>query len=154
MLVDITKDALQARSAFTWPTQLDLPGYRPVIKPHGKQVREAARLIRESAKPVLYVGGGVLKAEAAAELKELAELTGVDATAVLPYSTGVIGEPLPQDRITAKLPDLAAALREDAIEMAAHAMKMPSCWFVTSTLLTEWSDQESLQVSNLACTSS
>ena len=45
VLVDVTKDALQGRSGFTWPTHLDLPGYRPVTKPHGKQVREAARLI-------------------------------------------------------------------------------------------------------------
>src|SRR3954447_6437269 len=61
VLVDITKDALQATSTFTWPKQLDLPGYRPVTKPHGKQVREAARLIAASKRPVLYVGGGVLK---------------------------------------------------------------------------------------------
>jgi len=45
VLVDITKDALQAKSGFEWPRQLDLPGYRPVTKPHSKQVREAAKLI-------------------------------------------------------------------------------------------------------------
>src|SRR5215208_258592 len=62
VLVDITKDALQARTRFEWPRQLDLPGYRPVIKPHAKQVREAGRLIAESRRPVLYVGGGDVKA--------------------------------------------------------------------------------------------
>ena len=77
MLVDITKDALQARTRFEWPRQLDLPGYRPVIKPHAKQVREAAKLIAESRRPVLYVGGGVVKATAWKELAELAELTGI-----------------------------------------------------------------------------
>ncbi len=62
VLVDITKDALQASSSFEWPTSLDLPGYRPVTKPHSKQVREAAKLITASRRPVLYVGGGVVKA--------------------------------------------------------------------------------------------
>src|SRR4051812_32216476 len=55
VLVDVTKDALQAKTDWHWPTQLDLPGYRPVTKPHGKQVREAGKLISESRRPVLYV---------------------------------------------------------------------------------------------------
>ena len=42
VLVDIAKDALQAKTRFEWPRQLDLPGYHPVTRPHGKQVREAA----------------------------------------------------------------------------------------------------------------
>jgi acetolactate synthase-1/2/3 large subunit len=83
VLVDITKDALQASSAFNWPTQLDLPGYRPVTKPHSKQVKEAAKLILAAQRPVLYVGGGVLKAHAARELKELAELTGIPVVTTL-----------------------------------------------------------------------
>jgi acetolactate synthase-1/2/3 large subunit len=58
VLVDISKDALQASTSFSWPVELDLPGYRPVTKPHGKQIREAARLLVESKRPVLYVGGG------------------------------------------------------------------------------------------------
>ena len=83
VLVDITKDALQARAKFAWPTHLDLPGYRPVTKPHGKQLREAQKLISESRRPVLYVGGGVQKAGAAKELKELAELTGIPVVTTL-----------------------------------------------------------------------
>ena len=63
------KDVLQERTTFTWPPRLDLPGYKPVIRPHGKQIREAARLIAEARRPVLYVGGGVLKARATAELR-------------------------------------------------------------------------------------
>ena len=62
---------------------MDLPGYRPVLKPHGKQIREAARLIAEARRPVLYVGGGVLKAHAAAELRRLAELTGIPVVTTL-----------------------------------------------------------------------
>ncbi|UQA92957.1 acetolactate synthase large subunit [Streptomyces halobius] len=83
VLVDIAKDALQGRTTFSWPPQTDLPGYRPVTKPHAKQIREAARLIVESKRPVLYVGGGVLKAGATAELKVLAELTGAPVTTTL-----------------------------------------------------------------------
>ncbi|MGP3981082.1 acetolactate synthase large subunit [Streptomyces sp. KR80] len=83
VLVDIAKDALQARTTFLWPPQTDLPGYRPVTKPHAKQIREAARLITEAKRPVLYVGGGVLKAGATAELKVLAELTGAPVTTTL-----------------------------------------------------------------------
>ncbi|GGM93669.1 acetolactate synthase [Thermopolyspora flexuosa] len=83
VLVDIAKDALQAQTTFSWPPQLQLPGYRPVTKPHSKQIREAARLIVESKRPVLYVGGGVHKARAAAELRRLAEMTGIPVVTTL-----------------------------------------------------------------------
>ena len=56
VLVDITKDAQQAEAPFIWPPQIDLPGYRPVTKAHGKQIQAAAQLIAEAEKPVLYVG--------------------------------------------------------------------------------------------------
>ena len=68
VLVDIPKDVLQEQTTFTWPAEMRLPGYRPTTRPHGKQIREAAKLICAAHKPVLYVGGGVLKAEASAEL--------------------------------------------------------------------------------------
>lgn len=83
VLVDIPKDVLQEQTTFSWPPEMRLPGYRPVTKPHGKQVREAARLIAESTRPVLYVGGGVIKSEASAELLELAELTGIPVVTTL-----------------------------------------------------------------------
>ncbi|MFD8573092.1 acetolactate synthase large subunit [Streptomyces sp. NPDC057694] len=83
VLVDIPKDILQAKTTFTWPPQQDLPGYRPVTKPHAKQIREAAKLIATAKRPVLYVGGGVMKARATAELKVLAELTGAPVTTTL-----------------------------------------------------------------------
>jgi acetolactate synthase I/II/III large subunit len=83
VLVDIPKDVLQAGARFSWPPVLDLPGYRPVLKPHGKQIREAAKLIATASRPVLYVGGGVLKARATAELRKLAELTGIPVVTTL-----------------------------------------------------------------------
>ncbi len=83
VLVDVSKDALQAMTTFDWPTDISLPGYHPVTKPHSKQVREAARLILESSRPVLYVGGGVIRADASAQLRELAELTGLPVVTTL-----------------------------------------------------------------------
>ena len=83
VLVDVSKDALQAMTTFTWPTDISLPGYHPVTKPHNKQVREAARLIMESSRPVLYVGGGVIRADASRQLRDLAELTGLPVVTTL-----------------------------------------------------------------------
>ncbi|MEU4676062.1 acetolactate synthase large subunit [Micromonospora sp. NPDC023737] len=83
VLVDIPKDVLQAATTFTWPPALDLPGYRPTLHPHGKQIREAARLMAKARRPVLYVGGGVLKAGATDGLRQLAELTGIPVVTTL-----------------------------------------------------------------------
>jgi acetolactate synthase I/II/III large subunit len=83
VLVDIPKDVLQELMSFVWPPELHLPGYRPTTRPHGKQIREAARLIATARRPVLYVGGGVIKARAATALRELAELTGAPVVTTL-----------------------------------------------------------------------
>jgi acetolactate synthase I/II/III large subunit len=83
VLVDIAKDALQATTEFRWPVPYDLPGYHPVTRPHSRQVREAARMIAGASRPVLYVGGGVIKAGAHAELRQLAELTGAPVVTTL-----------------------------------------------------------------------
>ena len=83
VLVDISKDAQQGKTTFFWPPKIDLPGYRTVVRGHSKQVREAARLIAASQRPVFYVGGGVLKADASAELLELAELVGAPVVTTL-----------------------------------------------------------------------
>ena len=83
VLVDVPKDVLQAPAEFSWPASVDLRGYRPVLRPHNKQVREAAKMISQSRRPVLYVGGGILRARAAAELHQLAELTGIPVVTTL-----------------------------------------------------------------------
>jgi len=83
VLVDIPKDVLQNQTDFVWPQPMQLPGYRPAIRPHAKQIREAARLLASARRPVLYVGGGVIKAHAAAELRTLAELTGAPVVTTL-----------------------------------------------------------------------
>ena len=80
---DSTKDALQSQTTFSWPPKMELPGYRPTTRPHGKQIREAARLIRQSRRPVLYVGGGVIKARATDELRALLDLTQIPLVTTL-----------------------------------------------------------------------
>lgn len=95
VLVDIAKDAQQGSITFSWPPKIDLPGYRPVVRGHNKQVREAAKLIAAASKPVLYVGGGVVKAHAAAELMALAEATGAPVVTTL-MARGVFPDSHPQ----------------------------------------------------------
>ncbi|MFM8155196.1 MAG: acetolactate synthase large subunit [Actinomycetes bacterium] len=83
VLVDVSKDALQAMTTFEWPTSIDLPGYHPVTRPHAKQVREAARMIVDAKAPVLYVGGGVIRAGASETLRKLAEIAGIPVVTTL-----------------------------------------------------------------------
>ena len=83
VLVDISKDALQSTTTFSWPPQIDLPGYRPVIRPHSKQIREAARLITAANRPVLYIGGGVIRSGASDELRQPVELTQIPVVTTL-----------------------------------------------------------------------
>jgi acetolactate synthase-1/2/3 large subunit len=83
VLVDIPKDVLQNQTTFVWPPVLDLPGYRPTLHPHGKQIREAAKLLVTARRPVLYVGGGVLRSGASPQLRRLAELTGIPVVTTL-----------------------------------------------------------------------
>jgi acetolactate synthase-1/2/3 large subunit len=88
VLVDIPKDIVDPKHPnsameWYWPDSIDLPGYKPTTKGHPKMIREAARLIGESRRPVIYAGGGILKARAAEVLRELAELTGIRVVTTL-----------------------------------------------------------------------
>jgi acetolactate synthase-1/2/3 large subunit len=83
VLVDITKDAQQNTAPFIWPPKIDLPGYRPVTKAHGKQIIAAAELLAAAERPVLYVGGGVIRSGAEKALLELAEKTGAPVVTTL-----------------------------------------------------------------------
>ena len=83
VLVDIAKDALQKETTFNYPKSVSLAGYNPVMEPKSEAIRDAAALIAQSKKPVLYVGGGVIKAEAAKELMQLAEITGAPVVTTL-----------------------------------------------------------------------
>ena len=78
-LIDVPKDVLQNEMTWHWPTDdevlASLPGYRPNVKGHPRMIKEAARLILASERPIIYAGGGILKSRAAESLRELAELT-------------------------------------------------------------------------------
>ena len=83
VLVDVPKDVANMEMDWYWPESVDLPGYKPNMKGHAKQIKDAARLMGEARRPVLYVGGGVLKARAAETLRDLAELTGFPVVTTL-----------------------------------------------------------------------
>ncbi len=83
VLVDIAKDAQNGKAEFIWPPKIDLPGYKPVTKPHGKQIQAAAQLIKDAKRPVLYVGGGIVRAGAHLELLELAKIIGAPVVTTL-----------------------------------------------------------------------
>jgi acetolactate synthase-1/2/3 large subunit len=83
VLVDIAKDALQKMTTFNWPTSIKLAGYNPKTTPDAQAITDAAALITQSSKPVFYVGGGVIKASAHKELRQLVELLGAPVVTTL-----------------------------------------------------------------------
>jgi len=83
VLVDVAKDALQKMTTFNWPTSIKLAGYNPKTTPDAQAITDAAALIAQSSKPVFYVGGGVIKANAHKELSQLVELLGAPVVTTL-----------------------------------------------------------------------
>jgi len=83
VLIDVPKDISNAQMEWYWPDSVDMPGYKPTTKGHPRMIREAAKLINEAHKPVIYAGGGILKAHAAEALRELADMTGIPVVTTL-----------------------------------------------------------------------
>ena len=88
VLIDVPKDIVDPNNPrseldWYWPETLDLPGYKPTTKGHARQIKEAAKLILASTRPVIYAGGGILKARAADALRELAELCDIPVVTTL-----------------------------------------------------------------------
>jgi len=83
VLVDLPKDILQAQFTWSWPPVLDLPGYRVPGPPDPALVRQAAELLHQARRPVLYVGGGVVKSDSHEALRELAEVAQAPVTTTL-----------------------------------------------------------------------
>jgi acetolactate synthase-1/2/3 large subunit len=96
VLVDVAKDAQNQKAEFVWPPVIDLPGFKPTTKAHGKQIAAAADLILSSKKPVLYIGGGSIRAGAHKELLKIAELTGAPAVTTL-MARGALPDTHPQN---------------------------------------------------------
>ncbi|MGW6129624.1 acetolactate synthase large subunit [Cellulomonas sp. NPDC055163] len=95
VLVDIAKSAMQTNTTFSWPQELKLPGYHPVTKPHAKQIREAARLLATARRPVLYVGGGVIRSRASEGLRKLVDASGAPVVTTL-MARGALPDSHPQ----------------------------------------------------------
>ena len=83
VLVDIAKDALQKMTDYNYPSSINLLGYKPQTEPNSQSIRDAASLIAQSSKPVFYIGGGVIKANASKDLLKLAELVGAPVVTTL-----------------------------------------------------------------------
>ena len=83
VLIDVPKDVLTDTMDWEWPSQLDLPGYKPTMKGHPRQIAKAARMIMAAERPVLYIGGGILKSRAAEALRALAELLDIHVVTTL-----------------------------------------------------------------------
>ena len=73
VLVDIAKDAQTGEIEFDYPQEVDLPGYRPTVRGHEGQIKQAAQLVSEAQRPVIFSGHGVTLANAQQELRQLAE---------------------------------------------------------------------------------
>ncbi|WP_454043333.1 acetolactate synthase large subunit [Cellulosimicrobium sp. Marseille-Q8652] len=118
VLVDIAKSAMQSRTTFSWPQDVHLPGYHPVTKPHSKQIKEAARLLASARRPVLYVGGGVVRANATPELRRLVDLSGAPVVTTL-MARGAVPDTHPQNLgmpgMHGTVPAVAALQKADLI---------------------------------------
>ena len=83
VLIDLPKDIANNEMEWWWPETLDLPGYKPTLRGNGRKIKDAVALIRRAERPVVYAGGGLLKARAIEELAELVELTGIHVVTTL-----------------------------------------------------------------------
>jgi acetolactate synthase-1/2/3 large subunit len=95
VVVDFTKSAQNAPMHYEWPPEKILPGYNPVEKAHGRVLSEATELFQTSHRPVLYVGGGAVRADAGKQVAQLAHLTNAPVVTTLP-ARGIVPESDPQ----------------------------------------------------------
>ncbi len=95
VLVDVAKSAQTGMMDFSWPSRISLPGYRPTLKPHQRQIREAARLLATASRPALYIGGGAIRSGASAELTQLANVSGAAVVTTL-MARGAVPDSHPQ----------------------------------------------------------
>jgi acetolactate synthase-1/2/3 large subunit len=94
VLVDIPKDVSNSTMEWYWPESVSMVGYKPTVKGHPRMVKEAANLILAATRPVVYAGGGLVRADAAAVLEEFVELTGIPVVTTL-MARGIISDDHP-----------------------------------------------------------
>ncbi|MDY5129708.1 acetolactate synthase large subunit [Actinotignum urinale] len=118
VLVDVAKSAQGEEIEFVWPPVMDLPGYKPVLRPNARQVREAARLIATSSRPVLYVGGGASRAHVSKAITYLSDITHAPVVTTLP-ARGVVADSHPNNLgmpgMHGTVPAVGALQRSDLI---------------------------------------
>ncbi len=118
VLVDIPKDVQNGYLDYSFPPKIDLPGYKPVTTPHPRQISQAIKMIAEAERPVLYIGGGVIKANASRELLEFADYTGIPVVTTL-MALGSFPESHPQHMgmpgMHGSVPAVAAMQRSDLL---------------------------------------
>ena len=118
VLVDIPKDIQNATMEYTFPPKFYMPGYKPTTNPHNRQISAAVKMISEATRPVLYVGGGVIKADAHRELLEFAEFTGIPVVTTL-MALGAFPDSHPQHMgmpgMHGTVPAVAAMQRADLL---------------------------------------
>jgi len=95
VLVDVAKSAMQTMTTFNWPSRIELPGFNAGVKPHSKTINEAARLLATARRPVLYVGGGVIRSGASEGLRKLVDLSGAAVVTTL-MARGALPDTHPQ----------------------------------------------------------
>ncbi|MDK8081680.1 acetolactate synthase large subunit [Alloscardovia omnicolens] len=101
VVIDLTRSAQTGDMYYSWPQRMILPGYAPTTKAHGKVLSQAARLIQQSFRPVLYVGGGAMRSGASAQVDKLMNITNAPVVTTLnargivsdedPHNLGMIG---------------------------------------------------------------
>ncbi len=101
VVVDLTRSAQTGDMYYTWPQRMILPGYTPTTKPHGTVISQAARLIQQSFRPVLYVGGGAMRSGASEQVQQLMNITNAPLVTTLnargivpdsdPHNLGMLG---------------------------------------------------------------
>src|SRR5262249_23123703 len=83
VLIDVPKDVSNGMMEWYWPQAVDLPGYKPRTRGDAGKIQEAASLIAAARRPVIYAGGGILKARASDALRALVDLTGIPVVTTL-----------------------------------------------------------------------
>lgn len=101
VVIDVPKDVQVQTLNFKFPDNVSLPGYKPTLKGHARQIKAAVKLLKEAERPVFFIGGGIISSGAADQVYELATLLELPVTWTLmgkgafpenhPLAMGMIG---------------------------------------------------------------